>query len=233
MRASVLLILLLAGPAGANECVVLLHGLARSASSMETMAAALAATAFHPVNIDYPSQDFPIEDLADEAIPRGLQGCGPRQTIHFVTHSMGGILVRQYLSMHTIPQLGRVVMLGPPNQGSEVVDELGDWALFEWLNGAAGQQLGTGVDSVPLQLGPATFDVGIIAGTHSINLLLSQLIPGQDDGKVAVRNAKLMGMSDFITVPVSHPFLMMDDQVIAQTIHFLQHGRFARPDREP
>ena len=91
----------------------------------------------------------------------------------FVTHSMGGILVRQYLRQHSVPHLHRVVMLGPPNKGSEVVDVLGNTPGFHFINGDAGLQLGTGQGSVPNTLGPVDFDLGIIAGTRSINWILS------------------------------------------------------------
>ena len=119
-------------------------------------------------------------------------------------------------------------MLGPPNHGSEVVDELGNVPGFQLLNGQAGLQLGTGESSVPSRLGPADFELGIIAGTESINLLLSTIIPGEDDGKVSVESARLEGMSDFITVPVSHPFLMQDRVVMHQVLHYLEHGSFER-----
>jgi pimeloyl-ACP methyl ester carboxylesterase len=212
------------------DCVVLLHGLARSAGSMDKMASVLIASGYDVVNVDYPSTEHTVQYLADTSIDSGLSRCAEGATVHFVTHSLGGILVRQYLSRREIPGLGRVVMLGPPNQGSEVVDALGDVPGFELINGVAGTQLGTGEASVPRQLGPANFDVGIIAGTRSINLILSAIIPGSDDGKVSVENARLEGMNDFITLPVSHPFLMKDDEVIRQIIYYLRHGEF---DRKP
>ncbi len=225
MRTLALLLGVLALPVQA-DCVVLLHGLARSAGSMEPLAEKLAANGYHAVNIDYPSTEYPIEELAEMAVDSGLAQCGPLPQVHFVTHSMGGILLRQYLAVNSIPRLGRVVMLGPPNGGSEVVDKLGDFAVFEMINGAAGLQLGTGADSVPNRLGPATFDLGIIAGTSSINPVLSSLIPGDDDGKVSVERARLQGMSDFMTVSVSHPLLMRDREVIRQVLYFLDNGHF-------
>ncbi|QSP96442.1 alpha/beta hydrolase [Marinobacter salinisoli] len=208
------------------SCVVLLHGLARTASSMEDMEHALRRAGFLPINDSYPSRDHPIEELAELAIPPALEKCPTGMTVNFVTHSLGGILVRQYLDQHTIEHLGRVVMLGPPNQGSEVVDELRDVPGFYFINGDAGLQLGTGESSVPKALGKADFDLGIIAGTQSINWILSTLIPDTDDGKVSVENTKLEGMDEHIEMPVTHPFMMQDDEVIAQVIHYLRHGRF-------
>lgn len=139
---------------------------------------------------------------------------------------MGGIIVRYLANKELVSRIGRVVMLSPPNQGSEVVDVLGDTWLFEWINGPAGRVLGTGKDSLPLQLGPAKFELGIIIGIKSINLINSAMIDGADDGKVSVENAKLEGMQDFLILPVTHPFIMKDETVIRQTIHFLNFGRF-------
>ena len=134
--------------------------------------------------------------------------------------------MRSYLSRHTLPNLGRVVMLGPPNQGSEVVDKLGAWWLFKKLNGPAGNELGTNENSTPNKLGPANFCVGIIAGDRSINWINSVLIPGRDDGKVSVERTQLAGMSGHIVIHATHPFLMRNQAVIRQTIRFLQTGRF-------
>ena len=208
------------------DCVILLHGLARTKSSMEKLAGELSKEHFQVVNVDYPSRDHAIEELAEISIPPALEQCSAESEIHFVTHSLGGILVRQYLSNNTIPHLGHVVMLGPPNQGSEVVDKLKNVPGFYFLNGDAGMQLGTGAMSVPNKLGPATFDVGIIAGTESINLILSLLIPHTDDGKVAVERTKLEGMNDHIEMDTSHPFMMKNDKVINQVIYYLRHGEF-------
>ncbi|MCG8633064.1 MAG: alpha/beta fold hydrolase [Desulfobacterales bacterium] len=220
--------LISAGHSGAKESVILLHGLARTNRSMVKMAASLKAEGFHTVNQDYPSTDFPIEVLAEKTIEKALKKCPSGNRIHFVTHSLGGILVRQYLSGHTIEHLGRVVMLGPPNQGSQVVDALKNMPGFKLLNGPSGMQLGTDAQSVPIRLGPADFEVGIIAGSRSINLILSTFLPGRDDGKVTIKNTKLEGMADHITLPVSHPFMMRDKTVIRQAIRFLRDGRFGR-----
>lgn len=213
-------------PAPAQDCVILLHGLARTDASMDKLAGRLRQEGFFPVNHDYPSTDFTIEELSNRVVREAHERCPERATVHFVGHSLGGILVRHFLRDNELENLGRVVMLGPPNQGSQVVDAIGSLPGFRLLNGPAGQQLGTGPNSIPNQLGPADFEVGIIAGTRSINLILSTLLPNPDDGKVSVESTKLKGMTDHITVPVSHPFLMRSDEVIEQTIHFLRYGYF-------
>ncbi len=223
-----LLILSPVAKAGTAELVVLLHGLTRSADSMARMADSLTAAGFEVCNVDYPSTKSPIESLAAGEVLSAIQACigaAPRK-VSFVSHSMGGILVRQLKASARQLDFGRVVMLGPPNGGSEVVDKLGGLPPFAWINGPAGLQLGTGQGSVPQALGATDLDVGIIAGRHSVNLVLSLLIPGDDDGKVSIESAKLEGMRDFLVVPVSHPFLMKDKEVIRQTIRFLQAGAF-------
>lgn len=213
------------------ECVILLHGLARTASSMEKLADSLSDQKYHVVNLGYPSRDHDIETLAELAIKPALEQCVDQSKVNFVTHSLGGILVRQYLSKHEIPMLHRVVMLGPPNKGSEVVDKLSGVPGYYFINGDAGMQLGTKKDSIPNSLGRANFDVGIIAGTRSINLILSTLIPGKDDGKVSVERTHLAGMNDHIVMPVTHAFMMKNKKVIQQVINYLAAGKFAKsPD---
>lgn len=229
-RAGIVCVLLLSSsPALAADCVVLLHGLARTAISMNPMQRALIDEGFETANIDYASRDDTVEVLAEIVIPEGLEACHSKGSvghIHFVTHSLGGILLRQYLSLHPIPDLGRVVMLGPPNQGSVAVDELRNVPGFDWLNGPAGLQLGKGEDSVPLKLGPATFELGVIAGNRTIDPITSSVLENPDDGRVSVEDTKLDGMSDFIVVEHSHAFMMRMRRPIDLTIRFLNSGSF-------
>jgi triacylglycerol lipase len=218
---------------GAQEEVVLLHGLCRTSRSMVKMENALTEAGYTVRNVDYPSRTASIQKLADDAIGKAVADCqqdGPAK-INFVTHSLGGILVRSYLTRHSIPGLGRVVMLAPPNQGSEVVDKLGWLFLFKWINGPAGNELGTDANSPPNKLGPVNFPVGIIAGDRSVNWINSLLILGSDDGKVSVERTKLAGMSDHIVIHTSHPFIMKNYEVIGQTIQFLRAGSFDHETR--
>ncbi len=222
---------LFASAAENQECVILLHGLCRTSRSMVPMERALSAAGFRVLNVDYPSRTASIEQLSEDAIGRAVADCqrAGAAKIDFVTHSLGGILVRSYLSRHAIPNLGRVVMLGPPNQGSEVVDKLGSLWLFKKINGPAGSELGTGTNSTPNKLGPANFCLGVIAGDRSINWINSLLIPGRDDGKVSVERTKLAGMSDHIVIHSAHPLLMRNRTAVRQTIYFLRAGRFELP----
>ncbi len=211
--------------------VMLLHGLGRSSHSMAPLAEGLHAAGFRVENVDYPSTDATFEALAARVRARIeahlAREAGP---IHIVTHSMGGLLVRAAFDAGAPPGLGRVVMLAPPNQGSELVDELGEWAVFRWATGEAGASLGTGPDGVAAQLGPVDFEVGVITGDTSLNPLYSSLIPGPDDGKVSVESAKVDGMRDFLVMPHSHTFIMRRHAVIGQVVHFLRAGAFDRRD---
>lgn len=211
--------------------MIVVHGLARSAKSMQKLADGLRGAGYTVNNLDYPSTSATIEALAATQLAAAVkraQADGAVR-IQFVTHSMGGILVRQYLGTNTLAQLGRVVMLGPPNHGSELVDKLGRFAPFAWVNGPAGKQLGTASDSLPNRLGAVSYPVGIIAGTRSFNPIYSAMIEGPDDGKVSVASARLEGMADFLELWENHTFMMGSDEVIRQSVHFLREGRFDRP----
>ncbi len=209
-----------------HETVVLLHGLARSDKAMNKMAKRLRAEGYTVINHDYPSTSAPIEKLTKQVfreLEPQIKGVG---TVHFVTHSMGGIILRQHLEEHELPNLGRVVMLAPPSRGSEVPDKLGNIFLYKWINGPAGNQLGTGTNSHPLRLKVPTFELGIIAGDRSINPILSMLIPGPDDGKVSLARVKPAAYTDYIKLHTTHACMVWNRKVITQTKHFLENGLF-------
>jgi len=219
--------------AESTDCVVLLHGLNRSWRMMRPLAEALQEAGFTTANVDYPSQAGPVEEIAPLAVGTGLAECRAlgAQRIHFVTHSIGGILLRYENERAPISDLGRVVMLGPPNQGSEVVDITKNWPGVGVFGGAAGLQLGTDDASIPSQLGPVDFELGIIAGTGTINFWMSAMLPDEDDGKVTVAATQVDGMDDFLTVTNSHRYITRSDVVFRNTASFLKTGRFINVDK--
>ncbi len=213
--------------------VVLLHGLGRTKFSMSRMEEALEAEGYAVTNIDYPGVRAESFGALVSQVRTQVQACcaGRPEPVHFVTHSLGGILVRAYLAESRPPNLGRVVMLSPPNQGSEWVDALGEYSLFQAATGPAAQQLGTDPEGAPARLGPVDFPLGVMTGDASWNPVGSWLIPGDDDGVVGVDRARIEGMRDFRVVNENHTNIMRSDEVIAEAIHFLENEAF-RPRPE-
>ena len=198
---------------------------------MAILGTRLETAGFRVVRFGYPSTSEPIEVLVDHLQADVRRCCGEgARTMHFVTHSMGGVLVRSYLSQQPQPHQGRVVMLSPPSQGSEIVDAFADSRLLRSLLGPAGSRLGTDSAGIANQLPPIRFSLGIITGDRSLNPLGSWLIPGPDDGKVGVDRAKVEGAADFIVLPATDTFIMNRSDVAEEVVHFLQRGRFQRRD---
>lgn len=211
------------------DSVVLLHGLARHSDSMDKIARELAKVGYRVCNIDYPSRYFEVEILAQNYVLPKIKQCQEKTTgrLHFVTHSMGALIVRSLEEALHDFSLGQMVMLSPPNQGSELVDKFGESWLSYILNGPAGKQLGTEADDLPQNLAIPRMPFGVLAAKSS-NSLMSLLIKGDDDGKVSLERMRLQGMRDFLVVSSTHSFMMRDREVIEQTLHFLQYKEFYR-----
>lgn len=216
-----------------NVYVILLHGMGRTKRSMNKLETYLQKQGYKIVNLGYPSTRETIEAIASTHVADAVNACRQEGAvkIHFVTHSLGGIVLRQYLQENFLPEGSRVVMLSPPNKGSELADFFKGFFLYRWQNGPAGEQLGTDPESVPNSLKTVNSEIGIITGNKSLNLIYSAIIPGNDDGKVSVERAKLDEMTDWLVVPVSHSFIMRDKTVMRQTACFLEHGSFSLNDK--
>ena len=221
------LLITAAALAHAAPCVVVLHGLGRTKLSMSLLAHRLEDAGFEVRNLGYPSRTGSASKLA-AVVGEGIAACrrDGHRPVHFVTHSLGGILVRAYFQRDVLPDIGRVVMLAPPNHGSEIVDCERDAGWFRWLVGAAGLELGTGPASLPGRLAPLQLDIGVIAGTVSSDPWFSPILPGADDGKVSVASTRLAEMRDFLTLPVGHTFIVYSRDVADQTVAFLRDGAF-------
>lgn len=211
-----------------SEYVVLLHGLIRTSSAMKRLEWAFEEQGYRVINITYPCTKLSIEAIASTTLADILKTRiqDPTVKVHFVTHSLGGIVLREYLANNPMTNLGRVVMIAPPNHGSELVDKFRKWPFFEFFTGPAGQQLGTDAESTPKRLGPAKFDLGVIAGDRTLNPFYSMFIPGPDDGKVSVASTRLEGMDDFLIVHYSHTYLPWRKQVVKACVHFIEEGQF-------
>lgn len=212
-----------------TETVVLLHGYARSDRSMRHLAAHLGEAGFRAHAISYESREKEPAALVADLRAELARCCAEAERLHFVTHSLGGVLLRAVLSESAVPNLGRVVMLAPPNRGSELADVVRGSATLRAALGPTAASLGTDPESLPNRLPAADFEVGVIAGTWTVNPLGSLLIPADDDGTVSVASTRLEGMADFVTLPVTHTFILRSREAARQTLAFLTLGHFQHP----
>ena len=227
-----LLLIIIAGCSLQNqhdsaEQVVLLHGLGRTGNAMFLIKKRIRDAGFETHSIDYASLQEP-PDVILEKVSEQIRRCckDDSRPVHFVAHSLGGLIVRAYLDQKPLENLGRVVLLGTPSQGSELVDIYGDSWLFKII-GPTARLLGTADNSFPNQIGPPYYPLGIIAGTSSFNPITDDHLPGPDDGLVSVRSTRIDGMTDFLLVDTSHSMMRYNDTVANETIHFLKKGRFS------
>ncbi|MEM7679680.1 MAG: hypothetical protein AAF182_01580 [Pseudomonadota bacterium] len=214
-----------------EELVVLLHGIANPALVMEPIALHLKQYGYDTLNIEYPSQSENVVRLT-KYIHRGLVKNKARQyqKVHFVAFSLGGLVLRSYLARNMPDNIGRVVMIGTPNQGSEAASALKERWFYKKFFGPAGQEIDTETYH-PYANRPVDFELGIIAGTKndmnpSEMLMRGEKLPTPNDGAVSVENTKIDGMKDHITVHQPHPLLVGDNTVKDHVANFLRTGAF-------
>ncbi|MBN2021993.1 MAG: lipase [Pirellulales bacterium] len=225
-----------------GTAVIVLHGMIRSRSSMNCLCGALRDQGgFTVINITYASTRRSVEEHA-QSLARVVENLEGIERIHFVGHSLGNIVIRRYLHDQIDPatgeardpRFGRMVMLGPPNHGSPIAEVLADNVAFRLVTSTPGQELGVDWPAIEAELATPPFAFGIIAGGRGDGWGFNPLLPGDDDGAVAVESARLAGAADFALLPVLHSLLVLDRAAIERTIRFLQHGYFVSPeDRRP
>lgn len=212
-----------------KDLVIFLHGILRSKTDMSFLQQFFKKNGYNTLNILYPSREQDIEGLSDFVHGEILKSQHYKSdiTIHFVTHSMGGLLARYYIARQKPKNLGKVVMLGTPNTGSEFADWLSDTKvlgpMFSHVFGPASAQLRTDYKHID---GDITFPLGVIAGSMSINPLAPWVLVGEHDGIVPVERTKIVGMADHIVMPATHSFMMFNKEVMRQALHFIEHTRF-------
>ncbi len=211
--------------------VVLLHGIARRSQSLAGLEREFRSAGYATLNLDYPARRAGLQEIATglhQPIARFAGDLGGR--LHFVTHSMGGLVARVYIAQHRPELLGRVVMLAPPNEGSEIADLLRRNALYRAFFGPAGAELVTArPDGLRHLLGEVDYPLGVIAGDRSLYPLSSLLLPRPNDGRVSVARTRVAGMGGHLTLHATHPLIMRNREAVRQALHFLAHGRFNKP----
>lgn len=215
-------------PVQKDETVVLLHGLGRSTGNMLILQWRLQNRGYHVCNIGYDTRVDSIAAAADTVFDSLSECARTKQPTHFVTHSLGGLVLRSLLDRYSIEALGRAVMLAPPNRGSEIADWLRTFPLTEILMGRLAAQLGTRDEDLPRRLPSPPIVYGVIAGNRWINPVGPWLLPAPHDGTVSVASTRLEGMSDHLVLPYTHTFIMSAFEVAEQVDAFLQAGQFDR-----
>lgn len=228
----VLLTLLLAtalpAPIEADEgdSVVLLHGLGRGPWALKLLEWRLERAGYRAHSLAYDTRSASIEAAAVSVHEQVQACCTDAARIHFVTHSLGGLVLRTLLAEHVIPNAGRAVLLAPPNGGSEIVDRFEQSAVLRFAMGPLAPQLGTRERQLPRTLPPPSIPFGVIAGSRWWNPMGALLLPGAHDGTVSVESTRLEGMSDHLVVPHTHTFIMNSRRVADAVKRFLESGSF-------
>lgn len=214
---------------GGEESVIVVHGFARRARSMNQIATAVHQAGYEVRNIDYDSINQNLNDIKEEVYIKFDQYISenPDKKIHFIGHSLGGLLVRAYLAENKLDNLGVVILMGTPNKGTKLVNQYEDKWYFSWL-GPVIPELGVGTSQFLDALQVPDYTVGVIAGSKPYSRWSAEYLEGDHDGLITVESAKLEGMHDFIEIEVNHSRMKRDPRVIEQVIYFLEHSQFKK-----
>ncbi|MFK7897646.1 MAG: esterase/lipase family protein [Myxococcota bacterium] len=215
-------------PVERGDTVVLLHGLGRSARNMLILEWRLRAMGYSVCNLNYDTRVQGIEEILEEVAPAVKRCAEGAEAVHFVTHSLGGLVLRALLEAESLPEAGRAVMLAPPNQGSEIADELRDLRVTKSVLGPIAGQLGTRESDLPQSLSAPRIPFGVIAGDRWVNPVGPIWLPSPHDGTVSVASTRLDGMEDHLVLPHTHTFIVNSAGVARQVDAFLRQGRFNR-----
>lgn len=206
------------------SALIVVHGLWLGPWAMNWLARRLAKEGLRVFRFGYASTGNSLDDNA-AALARFARNIGASR-IHWLGHSLGGVLICRTLSEHGCGGDGRVVTLAAPLRGSFAAERLARFtagrvllgrSIRDWLEQPADRWI------LPNEL-------GVIAGTHSLGLgrLVAPDLPRPNDGVVSVEEARLPGAREFLTLPVSHSGMLVSAQVARHAASFLRNGTFTR-----
>lgn len=222
-----------------GRIVVLVHGMARNAWAMSSLGKYLRRSwpETEVVAYQYASTSAPVVQHARHLV-RFLEVAQRACEVHFVAHSLGNIVLRRAFRLAEtgewrLPQLGRHVMLGPPNQGSQIARRLQNCLPIAWFNGAVFMQLGRDWQTLEQELAIPPCPFGIVAGHLPALARFHPFLDGPTDLLVRVEETHLSGEADFLEVNVPHNWLMNSRRVQRATLSFLKSGRFDHERAQP
>ena len=209
-----------------GEWVVLVHGLLSGPRALLPIEKELVRNGYRVISFRYDSRNQSIKS-ASEMLGREIAHRIPAgaKRVHFVTHSLGTIIVRYHLAESTMKNQGRFVMIAPPNQGSSWGRTLvKNVPFFNYILGVAGRDVQHSPASrLP---GPPPCEFGIIAGAMGNSYGLNPFIIGDNDGTIAVSETVLDGATDYLLVRGQHTLLLSRKDVIDNVVSFLGTGKF-------
>jgi triacylglycerol lipase len=210
-----------------KEHVILLHGLGETPWQMALIEGALKTAGYGVSNLRYPSTEAGTAELAERHVRPLFERFADVPAMHFVTHSLGGIMMRYLLQDWRPANLGRIVMLAPGHHGSQILELYRRTRLFKEVYGPAGQEVGMDDHCFSCFLdNHVDYELGIVAGTVSGDPLANLVLPWPHDGRLAVESTRIDGMRDHTLVPATHDHVTYHPLAISQVLHFLKHGQF-------